>query len=96
METFIIQLEEVDNKGKAYVGSPTDSGAEMTYSKAGTSLIIIDHTEVSEAFRGLGVGKQLLYALVEMARDKNLKIMPLCPYAKRVFNTDKSIQDVLQ
>ena len=42
----------------------------MTYSVAGPSLIIIDHTEVEPAYNGKGVGKQMLYKMVEMAREK--------------------------
>ena len=32
----------------------------MTYVRAGTKRIIIDHTEVSDALRGWQVGKQLV------------------------------------
>jgi predicted GNAT family acetyltransferase len=31
---------------------------------------------------------------VEYARNNDVKILPLCPFAKRVFDTDDGIQDV--
>jgi predicted GNAT family acetyltransferase len=96
METYQVHITEEDNKGKAYVGTSIKPLAAMTYSKAGDDLIIIDHTEVDESLRGQGVGRKLLDALVAMARDKNIKIMPLCPYAKSVFDKDASIKDVLK
>jgi predicted GNAT family acetyltransferase len=34
--------------------------------------------------------------LVGMARENDLKIMPLCPYAKHQFDKDHSIHDVLK
>ncbi|GAB3339120.1 GNAT family N-acetyltransferase [Marivirga atlantica] len=68
---------------------------EMFYSKAGQDKIIIDHTEVEEAFRGEGVGKQILYKIVEWARAENIKIVPLCPFAKSVFDKEDEIRDVL-
>ena len=44
--------------------------------------IIIDHTFVSEQLRGQNVGRQLLEKVVSFAREKNKKIIPICPYAK--------------
>ena len=68
---------------------------KMTYTWAGDSKFIIDHTEVREEFNGKGVGKKLLLATVDYARSNNLKIIPLCPFAKRVFDKTEEIRDVL-
>lgn len=68
---------------------------EMTYIWAGENKFIIDHTEVSPEFEGKGVGKKLVMAAVEYARANNLKILPLCPFAKTVFERTKEIQDVM-
>jgi predicted GNAT family acetyltransferase len=58
-------------------------------------MIIIDHTDVSDALRGKGAGKQLVSAAVDYARKNNIKILPLCPFAKSVFEKVKEFQDVL-
>jgi len=68
---------------------------EMTYSKAGLDKIIIDHTEVDENQKGKGIGKILLSKVVEFAREQNIKIVPLCPFAKTMFDKDIDIRDVL-
>ena len=68
----------------------------MTYSIAGPELIIIDHTDVEPAFNGKGVGKDMLYKIVEMAREKNVKIIPLCPFASAMFKKLEDIRDVLK
>lgn len=87
--------KKFDNKG-AFVAQDQDKKAgEMTYSKAGESLIIIDHTEVNPEFNGKGVGKQMVLAAVAYARENKIKVLPLCPFAKAAFNKDTSIQDVL-
>ncbi|MBS5992824.1 MAG: N-acetyltransferase, partial [Acinetobacter baumannii] len=57
---------------------------------------IIDATDVNENYRGQGVGRQLLDALVAFVREKDVKVIPLCPYAKSVFDKDPSIGDVLR
>jgi len=69
--------------------------AEMTYSIASEELIIIDHTEVAPSLKGQGIGKKLLVKIVEKAREEGLKIMPLCPFAKAMFDRDAGLRDVL-
>ncbi len=90
-----IQHEQSTSKGAFYIEENGARLAEMTYSKAGDALIIIDHTEVSDALRGKGAGKQLVSAAVDHARKNNLKILPLCPFAKSMFEKVKDFQDVL-
>ncbi|MBS7232674.1 N-acetyltransferase [Flavobacterium psychroterrae] len=80
------QFEAIENGKEA---------GKMTYTWAGDSKFIIDHTEVSEDFSGQGVGKKLLMATVDYARNNNLQIIPLCPFAKSVFDKTEEIRDVL-
>ncbi len=91
-----VTIEKSGSKGRAFIGSPEEPEAEMTYSIAGPSLIIIDHTEVHDNHRGNGLGRKLLDSVVEMARTENIKIIPLCPYANSEFQKDPSIRDVLR
>lgn len=67
---------------------------EMTYSKAGSDKIIIDHTEVDESQKGKGIGRILLSKVVDYARENKIKILPLCPFAKAIFDKDVDIRDV--
>ena len=69
--------------------------AEMTYLLSGTSSLIIDHTGVSSALKGRGVGRQLVRAVVDYARQRQLKILPLCPFAKAEFDKNPEFADVL-
>lgn len=84
-----IQHEESNTKGAFFYEKDGVRIAEMTYSKNGDYRIIIDHTEVSEAHKGEGLGKTLVFRSVEYAREKNLKILPLCPYARVIFRRNK-------
>lgn len=90
-----IQLEQTESKGAFYIEETGNRLAEMTFTKAGNGLIIIDHTEVSDALRGTGAGKKLVTEAVEYARKNNLKILPLCPFAKSVFDRTPKVSDVL-
>jgi predicted GNAT family acetyltransferase len=70
--------------------------AEMTYSRAGEGLIIIDHTEVPAALRGRKVGERLVREAVEDARRDGIAIIPLCPFAKAQIDRRPEWQDVLR
>ena len=96
MENLAIRIEENESKGKVYIGDSKAPLAAMTFSKAGSKLLIIDHTEVSDALQGQGVGRQLLDKVVGITRERGLKVIPLCPFAKSVFDKDPSIRDVLR
>lgn len=42
--------------------------------------IILPHTVVPEAFEGKGVASRLARYAMQYARDRSLKIIPLCPF----------------
>lgn len=90
-----IKHKQADNKGAFIAEENGVKAGEMTYSKAGAEMIIIDHTEVNPEFNGKGVGKQMVLAAVDYARETGIKILPLCPFAKATFDKNKDIQDVL-
>ncbi|HEX8548731.1 MAG TPA: GNAT family N-acetyltransferase [Cytophagaceae bacterium] len=94
---MMIKIEREDNgsKGRFVIYVDDKFAGEMSYIWAGSTKFIIDHTEVDESFGGRGLGKQLVMKAVEYARDNAVKIMPLCPFAKKVFDTDDAIHDVL-
>jgi predicted GNAT family acetyltransferase len=68
----------------------------MTFSAdAEGKLVIIDHTEVAESLRGQGAARKLVEAAVAWARETRVKLIPLCPFAKAVFEHEPSFHDVL-
>lgn len=89
-------IQENDDKRGTFKAIENEKEAGvMTYTWAGSTKFIIDHTEVNPDFKGQGVGQKMLMKAVEYARAKNLKIMPLCPFAKSVFDKNLEIGDVL-
>jgi len=91
-----IEREDGESKGR-YTGRVEGHAdlAEMTYSKAGETRIIIDHTAVPDSMRGLGVGGVLVRRGVEDARREGKTILPLCPFAKAYIARHPELQDVL-
>ena len=68
--------------------------ATLTYSLAGDGIMILDHTEVDPSLRGTGAGAKLIEAAVAWARQQQRRIMPLCPYAKSVFDKTPAYHDI--
>ena len=81
--------------GGAYRTGVDGHTAEMTFSRTGEHLVIIDHTEVPDALRGRGVGQALVARAVADAREGGFKIFPLCPFAAAQFRRHSEYQDVL-
>ena len=92
---YTIENQEEETKGSYYIEVDGEKLAEMTYSIAGTDRIIIDHTEVGEKLRGTGVGEKLVRQAVDDARSKGISIIPLCPFARSVFDKNEELRDVL-
>jgi uncharacterized protein len=92
----MIKIEREDNgtKGRFVIYEDDVFAGEMGYVWAGESRFIIDHTGIEANFSGRGFGEQLVTKAVEYARSNNLKILPLCPFAKRVFDKDVNLEDV--
>jgi predicted GNAT family acetyltransferase len=82
-------------RGQFYIEKDGKVLAETTYVWSGPERIIIDHTQVDESLKGKNAGKQLVHSAVLFAREKHIKIMPLCPFAKAVFDKTPEYQDVL-
>ncbi|WFE73980.1 DUF5996 family protein [Roseinatronobacter sp. S2] len=95
--TMDAPVEREDGASKGRYHAVIDGNvAEMTYSRAGDGLIIIDHTEVPAALRGRKVGEMLVRQAVEDARRDKVAIVPLCPFAKAQFDRHPDWQDVLR
>ncbi len=95
MNDFDIKREDGETGGR-YVVVVDGYEAEMTYSRAGATRIIIDHTGVPKELGGRGVGKALVHQAVLDARMEGFKIIPLCPFAKATLDKTPEWQDVVQ
>ncbi|MFD2203102.1 GNAT family N-acetyltransferase [Shivajiella indica] len=91
---MVLHHEQRETKGQFKFIDGEEIAGFMTYTMAGTEKLIIEHTEVNSKYKGLGIGKKLVVAGVEFARKNNLKILPLCPFARGVFARNKDLRDV--
>ena len=92
-----MEIRKITEGAKGYfvaLDGETEAG-RMYFTNAGADKIIIDHTEVDDAFRGQKVGQRILDEVVRFARENGIRIIPLCPFAKSVFDKTAEIRDVL-
>lgn len=89
----MIRHERAGHKGAFVWEQDGKRLAEMTYTVAGAK-VIIDHTHVDDVLRGKGAGAQLVGAAVAWARAENVKLLPLCPFARSVFDKTPGYADV--
>lgn len=94
MKTTPIKHKESESRGMFYMKGSQGVFAELTYVINSTTLITIDHTEVKQELEGQGIATELLKACVKYARENNLKIEPLCPFAEVMFERYKEFGDV--
>jgi uncharacterized protein len=57
------------------------STAILQYAIRGDRILMY-HTEVPPAFRGRGYGEMLARAALDFARERSLKVEPLCPFVR--------------
>ena len=90
-----VKQRDNESKGAFYIEEDNKEVATMSYVWAGKDKIIIDETLVNDVLKGQGAGKLMLTKAVDFARSKGIKIIPLCPFAKSVFEKVKEFNDVL-
>jgi predicted GNAT family acetyltransferase len=90
-----VLLKVTDKNGFFYIDVDGQHEAMMTFVFAGPDKIIIDHTEVKPGHEGKGFGKKMVAKAVAYARENGITIIPLCPFAKRVFDKEPGYGDVL-
>ncbi|MCF4102400.1 N-acetyltransferase [Gillisia sp. M10.2A] len=90
-----IKHKESNTRGMFYMEDDSGIISELTYSRQSNDIIIIDHTQTRTELEGKGLASRLLKKSVEFARENNLKIDPLCPFAEVKFDENKDYHDVL-
>ena len=54
----------------------------------------LEHTIVDPAYGGQGIAGKLVQELAAQARERGIKIVPVCSYALKTFETNAEYADV--
>ncbi|WP_008340088.1 GNAT family N-acetyltransferase [Alicyclobacillus acidocaldarius] len=66
----------------------------ITCTDRGDGVWTIDHTVVDPAYQGQGLAAKLVDELVAMARERGVKLLPVCSYAVLRFRRRPDYADV--
>jgi predicted GNAT family acetyltransferase len=90
-----IQHEEHGSAGAFFIDGQGRRLAELSYTRSGPGTVVLVHTEVSSALQGRGVARKLLDRAIAWARASGTRFIPVCSYAKSVFDRNPDLRDVL-
>lgn len=91
-----IQHRMSGTHGLFYIsGEEGELAAQLVYAVTDDGRMILEHTEVSDELKGQNIGYELVHAAVEHARQYEMKVVPVCPFAKAVFDKKPDFEDVL-
>ena len=83
-----MEIRHVVNEGFFIFGENGDELAKLTYRKEGEKLFF-ESTVVSPELRGQGIAGKLFEAGVKYVRENNYKIVPVCSYIVKKFESGK-------
>jgi len=93
---MLIQHKQTASRGIFFIpGEEEVLLAELVYMKKEPATMIIEHTEVDDELRGQNIGYQLVHHAIEYARVHQLKILPMCPFARAVIERKPEYKDVV-
>lgn len=92
-----MEIKHLENahKGSFYIEENNTVLAELSYSFAGADILILDQTNVSTKLKGKKIGNSLVEAAVNYSKTKNIRIVPLCPFAKDLIENTPEFREVL-
>ena len=89
-----VQHDQQENNAMFFIENSGKKVAKMAYSLQAGKMVI-EHTIVDESLRGNDIGVKLVNEAVKFSRDKGMKIIPECTYAKNILERGKEYKDVL-
>lgn len=93
----ILHIEK-NNFGRFYIPGKEADIAYISYyfeDNQHKNHIYVDHTVVGDALKGLGIGKQLVMKVVEMAQERKLLITPECPFVAAFFDKNPELHKLI-
>ena len=58
-------------------------------------VVLFTHTEVPPAHEGQGIGSALIRFALRWARERNLKVVPICPFFAAYIKRHREEQDLV-
>jgi predicted GNAT family acetyltransferase len=85
-----------DNPDRHQFEMDTDAGlAFARYRRDGATLTVL-HTEVPRAIEGRGLGSRLVRGMLDIARQRGVRVVPLCDFVRAFIARNPAYADLLK
>lgn len=89
--TVSIEREELNGVHEFVLRVDGERLGFLEYTRPEVGVMRIEYVEVDPALRGTGMGRQLVEKAVAFAKDADLKVVPICSYARAVIQRDTNL-----
>src|ERR1017187_1240235 len=77
-----LQVADDPDQGGVEVGAEAELAGSVLYHLRGDE-IAFTHTETGDRFRGQGIGSYLVRSTLDAVRQRDLAVLPYCPFVNR-------------
>ena len=91
----LIEREELNGVHEFVLRIDGERLGYLEFTRPEVGLMRIEYVEVSPELRGKGFGRQLVAKAIEFARDADLRVVPICSYARAVIQRDPAMSPLL-
>src|SRR6476661_4286760 len=85
-----------DNRDRNRFEAALGDGFAIAEYKLEPDKIIFTHTEVPPEHEGKGIGSALIRFALQSARERNLRVVPICPFFAAYIRKHEEVQDLLE
>jgi predicted GNAT family acetyltransferase len=68
----------------------------LEFTRPDAKILRIEYVEVAPELRGTGLGRKLVQAAVDWAKETDQKVVPICSYARMVIQRDPAMSAQLR
>ena len=95
-KTVSIEREELNGNHEFVLRVDGERLGFLEFTRPEVGVMRIEYVEVSPELRGTGLGKQLVERAVAFAKDSELRVIPICSYARAVIHRDPALSAALK
>jgi len=90
-----VERHETDGVGVFVLTLDGTKVGTLDYHRSAPEVVHVDYVEVAPRLRGSGMGRVLVQAAADWARETGVRLVPICGYARSVLTSDPAFADVL-
>lgn len=88
------QMAEEAGRGTLTAMSGDRRAGVLAFSRLSDDTLLVEHVQTFPGFQGQGVGQRIVEEGIAWARANAHKLMPLCPFARTIFDRHPEYADV--